>query len=224
MLVRHFLGVLLTTAAPMPLLRHASVCASLGRQPRQIILAPASQLQPHDVALAEFLDAELTAAQDEREKKQARVDMAESCMAAYVSSPMIDKAQKLEHFAHLVITGLDSGAIAKDASTAVLQGTVLTFDTTKHGTPRAEAAAALDMARKLRRQQSKLDALRHRNEGTTAALVGWQKRVRVAAARGESAALRALHAKLLSSHKRLGLRRNRLQAFVADADDDTFGI
>ena len=222
MLMRSLVGALLTTAAP---LRHASISASASRQPRRIIFAPCDALAPHDVALAELLDTELTEAQAARQKKQAALNVAESCMAAYVSSPMIQKAERLELFAHHVISGLEAGTISSDAATTIMDGAVLQFDIAKYGTARAEAETALDMARKLRRQQGKLDVLRHRNDGTTAALVGWQKRVRVAAARGESLALHALHAKLLDSSKRLGLRRRRLEAFTTGADDDnTFGI
>ena len=53
------------------------------------------------------------------------------------------------------------------------------------------------MAAKLRRQQKKVDALRHQNDGMEEALKGWRKRVRVAAARGEAAALQALHHTLM---------------------------
>ena len=67
----------------------------------------------------------------------------------------------------------------------------------------------------------KIDALEHKNEGIDAALRGWQKRVRMAAARGEVAGLVALREKILASSKRLGLRPKRLQAFRTD---DVVGI
>ena len=68
-----------------------------------------------------------------------------------------------------------------------------------------------------------VDALRHQNGGTEAALVGWRKRVRVAAARGEAAAMEVLRCKLLKASKKLGLRRAVLASFDEPAAED-FGI
>lgn len=170
----------------------------------------------------------------DRARKQVKLGIAERCMNAFVESPMLEKANELEHFAKNILSGLDSGSIPMDASTVVVLDngapTVVKFDLEKFGTPRAEASKALEMAAKLRKQQAKIDALRRRNDGTAAALEGWQKRVRVAAARGEAEGLRALHAKLLQASKHLGLRRDRLAAFTTmsgDAGtrhDESFGI
>ena len=75
------------------------------------------------------------------------------------------------------------------------------------------------MAAKLRRQQNKVDLLRRQNGGTKAALQGWRKRVRIAAARGNAPALHALRKKLLESSKRLGVRPAKLAA-VAEQESE----
>ena len=137
-------------------------------------------------------------------------------MAAYVKSPMAEKAQALDAWAKLVMDHLD--VIPEDAESVTLLHNgvpvLVRFDRAKYATPREEAAGHSDMAAKLWRQQTKVDALRHRNEGTEAALRGWQKRVRIAVARGEAAALSALQRKLVapSTAKRLGLRASTLEA------------
>ena len=76
------------------------------------------------------------------------------------------------------------------------------------------------MAQKLYKQQQKIDNLAHRNDGVAQSLLGWQKRVRLAAARGEAEALHALRKKILASSKRLGVRTARLKAFVVDDELD----
>ena len=126
---------------------------------------------------------------------------------------MAEKAAELERWSALVLDNLDT--IPAGATSAVVHddfGTpvVLQFDTAKYASPREQAEAEARMARKLFVQQSKVDKLRHKNGGTAAALKGWQRRVRVAAARGEAPALHALRSKLLQSRKRLGLRSAHL--------------
>lgn len=136
----------------------------------------------------------------------------------------------LERWARLVLDNVEVGAIAEDAASATISdsgsGLVqLVFDRSKYPSPREEAEAALGMAAKLRRQQAKVDSLRHRNEGAAAALAGWQKRVRIAAARGEAEALRALRVKLLRSSKQLGLRHAKIAEFGQNDEwENTLGI
>ena len=133
----------------------------------------------------------------------------------------MEKARALDRWAALVLTNLD--AIPAGAESAMVWdpeeggSVLLRFDTAKYASAREQAEAEAAMARKLEKQQAKLDRVRHQNSGTEAALQGWRKRVRVAAARGEVPALHALHSKLLASRKRLGLR-------AAHLSDDEFGV
>ena len=184
------------------------------RFPRHIAFAPSATLGHKEVKLAALLDEELGYGLEIYANKQRRLVSSELSMAKYVSRPsMVSKAEELEKFSQLILTNRDR--IPSDASTAVVsvEGSatmvVLQFDRIKYGSPREEALAHLRMARKLRRQQSKVDVVRHQNEGIEAALAGWRKRVRLAAARGEAAAVHVLKGKLLDSSQRLGLSRLR---------------
>lgn len=187
------------------------------RIPREIIFAPSKSLNAREHRLAEVLEAELSRSIDVFAKKQSKIITAEECMAAYVSALMALKAEELARWSELVLDNADS--IPGDAATAIVSvdGTsvVLQFDREKYSSPREEALAEARMAAKLRKQQSKVDALRHQNGGTEAALEGWRKRVRVAAARGEAAAMEVLRCKLLNASKKLGLRR----AVLASIDE-----
>ena len=225
----------LAAAAP-PLLRCTlpEMAAKLPRRmatrlPRRIVFRP-RRLAPHELALAVLLDVELTNAIVARARKQKSLGQAEHCMAVYVNAPVAEKAEVLERWARLVLDNVEVGAIAEDAASATISdsgsGLVqLVFDRSKYPSPREEAEAALGMAAKLRRQQAKVDSLRHRNEGAAAALAGWQKRVRIAAARGEAEALRALRVKLLRSSKQLGLRHAKIAEFGQNDEwENTLGI
>ena len=188
------------------------------RMPRHIKFAPSAALSSRHVELATLLDTEIARGITRGEKKQKAMGVAEQCMAAYVKAPMTLKAEALETWSKLVLANLHTIPEGVAEVTLELRGKTVTlrFDLSKYASPREEALEHAAMAVKLRRQQGKVDALRHLHGGTVAALGGWQKRVRIAAARGEAAALGALHSKLLESSKRLGLRADTLQAFDAD--------
>ena len=109
-------------------------------------------------------------------------------MASYVQAPMTVKADALSQWADAVLENADSISDDAESATIMLNGVKVRveFDRAKYASPREEAAAAADMAKKLYRQQNKVDTLRHQNDGVEAALNGWRKRVRIAAARGEA--------------------------------------
>ena len=142
-------------------------------------------------------------------------------MASYVQAPMTVKADALSQWADAVLENADSISDDAESATIMLNGVKVRveFDRAKYASPREEAAAAADMAKKLYRQQNKVDTLRHQNDGVEAALNGWRKRVRIAAARGEAAAMEVLRGKLLKSSKRLGLRRAVLASFDEHKED-----
>jgi len=173
---------------------------------------PSERLEADSLSLAKALDAELSRGLDIFQKKQTRLDGAENCMARYVQAPMSTKADELSRWSELVMEHLESIPEGAGSVAVRVDGTmvVLQFDLSKYSSPREEAVEAARMAQKLYRQQQKVDRLRHQNEGTEAALAGWRKRVRLAAARGEAAAMEVLRNKLLDSSKKLGLRRSVL--------------
>ena len=199
------------------------------RPPRHTVFAPAATLDAAAKDLAQLLDTELTSTLDELASKQVKLQNAQTCMDSYVEAPMVEKADELAEWARLVQRNLDripENAESFVAESADGQLVVLQFGLTpgrgrQYESPGEEAAIAESMSQKLYAQQRKIDALEHKNEGIDAALRGWQKRVRMAAARGEVAGLVALREKILASSKRLGLRPKRLQAFRAD---DVAGI
>ena len=184
------------------------------RMPRNIVFSPSPALNEQSVLMAKRLDEEIKRSLAAFERKQERLSTSEDCMAAYVKSPMAEKAASLDAWSKLVMDHLELIPEGAESATLVHDGVPVTvrFDRAKYATPREEAAGHSDMAAKLWRQQAKVDALRHRNEGTEAALRGWQKRVRIAVARGEVAALCALQRKLIGSSKRLGLRASTLES------------
>ena len=149
------------------------------------------------------------------------------CLERYVQAPMTTKADELSQWSDAVLENADSIPDNADSATMILQSGVkvtLHFDRAKYSSPREEATAAADMARKLYWQQSRVDSLRHLNDGVEASLYGWRKRVRIAAARGEAAAMEVLRSKLLKRSKKLGLRRAVLASFDDDEEDEALGI
>ena len=193
--------------------------------PKKIVFAPSKTLDENSVKLAQLLEAEIESTLNEHARKQVKLQNAQESMDQYVGSPMLEEAERLEEWAELVQSNLDQ--IPHDAVSFIHEEEdgnliLLQFGHTPgtYTTPAEEAEVAASMAQKLYKQQQKIDNLAHRNDGVAQSLLGWQKRVRLAAARGEAEALHALRKKILASSKRLGVRTARLKAFVVDDELD----